>query len=190
MTTYYEQNKLRILEKYDANFLVLIEKQLAYYYLNRTSRIQYQLAYHYENHEQYLEYQKYYYQQNRVRLLASRAEIVLCSCNKKIKKGQMSQHIKTDLHKKLLRIFSSNTTNTTNNINNSIDFIIVDDNGVEIEQPKKTWYQLNKDRIAIEKINNKFKCICGADINKSTQSKHNLSKKHIKFIEHLDNLTF
>ena len=188
MTTYYEQNKLRILEKYDANFVTLIEKQLAYYYLNRLSRIQYQLKYHFEHHEQYLDYQRDYYQQNKVRLFASRAKVVLCFCNKKIKKGQMSQHIKTDLHKKLLRIFSSNKT--TNNINNSIDFIICDDDGNEIIQPKKSWYQLNKNRIAIEKINNKFKCICGAEINKYTQPKHNLSKKHIKFIEHLDNLRF
>jgi hypothetical protein len=189
MTTYYEQNKLRILEKYDANFVTLIENQLAYYYLNRTSRIQYQLAYHFENHEQYLDYQREYYQKNKVKLLASRAEVVFCSCNKKIKKGNMSEHLKTNLHKKLLQIFNSSIpSDTSKKINNNIEFIIINEDGTE--EPRLTYYQRNKDRIAIQNATNKFKCVCGSEINTSTQSRHKQSKKHQEFIDGLNNDTF
>ena len=188
MSHYYEKNRLRILEKYDANFVTLIEKQLAYYYLNRLSRIEYQLKYHVEHHEEYLDYQRDYYQKNKERLLASRAERILCSCNKKIKKGNISEHLKTNLHKKLLQIFNSTPTNTTNKINNNIEFIIINDDG--IEEPKLTYYQRNKDRIAIQNATNKFKCQCGADINTSTRFSHNKSKKHREFIMGLNNVTF
>ena len=188
MSHYYEKNRLRILEKYDANFVTLIEKQLAYYYLNRLSRIQYQLKYHFEHHEQYLDYQREYYQKNKERLLASRAERILCSCNKKIKKGNLSEHMKTTLHKKLLEIFNSAPSNITNKIYNNIEFIIINDDG--IEEPKLTYYQRNKDRIAIQNATNKFKCICGVEINTSTQSRHKQSKKHREFMVGLNNVTF
>jgi len=124
MNTYYGKNRANILQKYHANFIKMIEYQLSYYYTNRLERIQYQLKYHNENYITYLTYQKSYYEKNKERLLADRAKQVLCSCGKKILKGNFTTHQKTNLHKKLVNIQNKN-----NNINSKINFIIENADG-------------------------------------------------------------
>lgn len=189
MSSYYANNKATILAKYHENFIKMIEYQLSYYYKNRLDRIQYQLKYHSENKEQYVTYQHSYYEKNKDKLLASRAERVLCSCNKLILKGNLSQHLKTNLHLKLVNILNKHKNN---NINKNIDFIIDDeeptiDDKVETQFIKKqSYYQANKERIAEKIKKSEFRCICGKMINKSSASSHYKSKKHLKFVTEMN----
>ena len=163
------------------------------YYANRLERIEYQKQYHLENHDKFLYYKKNYYEKNKPRLLEDRSQKVLCSCNKLILKGNLSTHIKTNLHLKLVKIL---TKHKNNNINKNIDFIIENDNGiieptiddkVEIQFIKKqSYYQANKELIA-EKIKaSEFRCICGKIINKSSASSHYKSKKHLNFVAEMN----
>ena len=47
---------------------------------------------------------------------------------------------------------------------------------------QKEYYELNKESIN-EKRNQKIDCECGAIISRGAKSKHNKTKKHLKFIE-------
>lgn len=192
MSSYYSKNRAKVLAKYRENFIVLIEKQLTAYYANRLERIEYQKQYHLENHDKFLNYQKNYYEKNKQRLLEDRSQKVLCSCNKLILKGNLSQHIKTNLHLKLVEILNKNK----NKINPKIDFIIEKDDGTiekyiddKVEKQfikKQSYYQENKEKIKEKLKATEFMCICGKNINKGTELNHYKTKHHKNFVAEMN----
>ena len=55
------------------------------------------------------------------------------------------------------------------------------DNKEQIQQYKKEWYEKNK-----EKRKEKIICICGKELNIGSKSRHEQTKKHIKYLESIN----
>ena len=86
-TTYYENNKDKIKERYIKN----AEK-------NRIYQIEYNLI----NNDKYTEYQKNYYEEKKEAILRAKREKILCECGKCVSAGHMTTHKKSNIHLKRL----------------------------------------------------------------------------------------
>ena len=86
-TSYYEENKDKIKERYRNN---------------ADSLIAYQKEYNLINHEKVSEYQKNYYERRKEELLRAKKEKVTCECGKVVTIGHLSCHKKTNIHLKKL----------------------------------------------------------------------------------------
>ena len=87
-TTYYEQNKEAIKERY----------------LNNAEALKaYQKEYNLNNSERYTEYQKQYYEKKKDELLRAKREKVTCECGKVVTIGHLTCHKKTNIHLKRMK---------------------------------------------------------------------------------------
>jgi hypothetical protein len=94
-TTYYEQHKDAIKERY----------------LNNTEALKaYQRDYNLLNSEKYTEYQKQYYERKRDELLRIKKEKITCECGKVVSTGHMTCHKKTNIHLKRMKKLEATTS--------------------------------------------------------------------------------
>jgi hypothetical protein len=63
------------------------------------------------------------------------------------------------------------------------------ENADKIKEHKKEYYAENSDKILIE-LKQKIDCKCGSSINKSGLLRHAKSKKHIQYLESLENIPY
>ena len=94
---------------YISNRDKIIEYQKQRYKENREDKIKYQKEYNAAKGDELKDYNKEYYEMNKSKILAKFAEKVICSCGKKISKGNLNSHKKTNLHiKRMKQMFYEN----------------------------------------------------------------------------------
>ena len=93
---YYQENKDKITEYRAKNKDRINEKQVEYYYKNKDKIAEQMAEYRAKNKDKFAEYRAEYYVKNKEKL----SEKVQCDCGSKVRKSDLTKHLKTKKHQK------------------------------------------------------------------------------------------
>ena len=99
---YYQDNRDKIKEYYEQNKDKIIDYQKEYYEQNKDKIIDYQKEYNTKNKDKIIDYQKEYYNITKEDKLKKLNEKVICECGSICSRSGLTEHLKTNKHKKLI----------------------------------------------------------------------------------------